>query len=138
MSRPQSANNLKVLLLIAFIGTLWTVNCSDALTVANKLVDVDFQSSIENLNVMRADRPSDVRIRSVLPDEITSDSQKQRSEPFVSDVIINTILNAIDNISSAKCREDLQVAVKGIQQNERWALQSKWKWKWNEGILAKD
>lgn len=131
MSQPRSVtDNLKVILcsvlLTTFIGTLRPVNCNDALTVANKLVDVDFQSSIEHLNVMRVNRPSDVRIRSVLSDAITtSDAQQERSEPIVSEAIINRILEATENISSAKCRDDMQVAVKGIQNNQRWARRSK-------------
>lgn len=76
-----------------------------------------------------ADRPSEVHIRSVAEEPIVTkveDIVTSSTGPTVSDSILAKILEASLQITSKKCREDIEFTIGGIRRNQHWALESKW------------
>lgn len=91
-----------------------------------------------------ADRPSEVHIRSVaeepivtkVEDIVTSSTTNGLSGPTVSDSILAKILEASLQITSKKCREDIEFTIGGIRRNQHWALESKWmRGFWGRGLV---
>lgn len=104
-------------------SVLFAINCDEL--VAEK--------ELNPLQLL-ADRPSELHIRSVaekpvnikIEDIVTSSTTNGLSSPPVSDSILAKILEASLQITSKKCREDIEFTIGGIRRNQHWALESKW------------
>lgn len=122
--------------IVAIRSPIRLVRCDDEVS-AKKVVDIidapaPSDSPVEDLNIMHllANRQSDVRIRSVLPntekDSEPAFAEKVSSEsPPVSESTLTNILLAAENLSSLKCTEHIREMVAGIRRGHHWALASK-------------
>lgn len=110
-------------LVILLSYSVQTVNCDD-LQEAQLINEDDASHRHENLNVMHlvGNRPSDVRIRSIVPSATTKSTSDAQ---LVRESILDNIAKAAEGLTSRKCRDDIQFALSGIRQKHHWALGSR-------------
>lgn len=73
---------------------------------------------------------SDLHTRSLVADNENTNNVEEEivalnRPPPVSEMMVTQLINASQEISSKKCRDDVLLTLNGIQRSQRWALESK-------------